>query len=193
MNKRETWKNLEEIIPAADRSVQKECGMISEHWRQANSRATCARALAHKAQSRAELHVAAAAHAVEGLSASPRNAGNPYGPKDVKFLHEVQTKSWLAIADAHMSVAETQREAACHFAETLTTKLTARLVRQRLDALDAETVATIARLFGADLTDPVTRARVFEVCDWLYVGGGDEDRLHRHVSIPSRREQCHAR
>jgi hypothetical protein len=83
-----------------------------------------------------------------------------------------------------MWVAEAQPEEASYFGEMLATKLTARLVRQRLDALDSETVERIVRFFGRDLADPVTRARIFEVCDWLNFAGGDEDRLHRHVSIP---------
>jgi hypothetical protein len=38
----DTWKSLDQTVPAADRSIQKECGMISDHWRQANERYRCA-------------------------------------------------------------------------------------------------------------------------------------------------------
>ena len=188
MSGRETWKGLDETVPAADRSIQKECGMISEHWRQANGRYRCAGRLTGKARSQAGIHAAAAAHAGEASTASVCTELGLYGPKDVKRLHELLSKRYLAIAEAHMELAAGQRDEASDFATTLTNKLTARLVRQRLAAFDAETAAAITLRFGADLADPLTRARVFEVCDWLQLGGGDEDRLAHHVSIPLRRE-----
>jgi hypothetical protein len=189
MSGRETWKGLDQTVPVPDRSIQKECGMISEHWRQANGRYRCAARLSRKARSRADIHAAAAAHAAEASSASVWWTDfGPYGPNAVKFLHELLSKRYLAIAEAHMGVAEAQREEASDYAATLTSKLTNRLVQQRLDALDSETAAAITLRFGGDITDPQTRARVFEVCDWLQFGSSDEDRLAHHVSIPLRRE-----
>jgi hypothetical protein len=185
MSSRETWKGLDKTVPAADRDIQKECGMISEHWRQAIGRYRCAGKLTGKARSKAGDHAAAAEHALEA-SNTMRDELDPYGPKAVKFVHGLLSKRYLAIAEAHMELAEAEREEASHFAATLSEKLTARLVRQRLDALNPETMAAITLRFGADLRDPLTRARVFEVCDWLQFGGGDEDRLADHASIPLR-------
>jgi hypothetical protein len=63
MSKRETWKSLQETVPASDESIQKECGMISEHWRQAHGRYRCAGRLSRKARSQAEIHTdASSAH-----------------------------------------------------------------------------------------------------------------------------------
>jgi hypothetical protein len=187
MSGSDTSKSLDQTVPAADRSIQKECGMISEHWRQANERYRCASRLFRVARSQANIHTAAAEHTAEPSSASVCNDFD-YGGNDVKLVHELMSKRYLGIAEAHMKLAKEQQEEASYFATMLSNKLTDRLVRQRLDALDPETVATVTRVFGRDLTDPLTRVRVFEVCDWLQFGGGVEDDLTRHVSISLRRE-----
>jgi hypothetical protein len=173
---------LDQTVPATDRSIQKECGMISEHWRQANERYRCAGRLFRVARSQADNHTAAAEHTAEPPSVSACTDFD-YGSKGVELVHKLASKRYLAIAEAHMRLAKEQQEEASYFATMLSNKLTDRLVRQRLDALDPETVTTINRVFGRDLTDPLTRVRVFEVCDWLQFGGGDKEDLARHQSI----------
>lgn len=154
-----------------------------------HARYRCAGRLSGKARLQANIHAYAAAHTAEASTASVCWADlGLHAPKDVKFLHELLSKRYLAVAEVHTELAKGQREKASDFAAVLTNKLTDCLVRHRLDALDPETAANITRVFGADLSDPLIRARVFEVCDWLQFGGGDEDRLVDHMSIPLRRE-----
>jgi hypothetical protein len=76
-----------------------------------------------------------------------------------------------------------ERENADYYADILINRVTPSLVWQRLSALDAETAGAIIRLFGNNFADARTRARVFEVCDFIYVDDGDEDRLAEHESI----------
>jgi hypothetical protein len=69
------------------------------------------------------------------------------------------------------------------FESLLKHKVKPQHVRQRLAALDPKTAARITRRFGDNFDDALTRARVFEVCDFVYFEG-DEDRLAEHETLP---------
>lgn len=162
--------------------MQKTLGMASQGWRQANALDRCACSLRWDAQSRANIHTAAAAHAHKIML-------DPYLVKEVINDHDYIAKKYLAIADAHKTVAERARAEAANYAKMLINQLTPRLVRQRLSALEPGMAAAITRLFGDNLADARTRARIFEACDFAqWEGGIDEIALTKHEGISTTRE-----
>jgi hypothetical protein len=103
---------------------------------------------------------------------------------------DIQRRLGKTAGSWRWAVANRARGDADSYAKDLIDGVTPRLVLQRLLELDEETIATITRLFGGDLSDALNRARVFEVCDFVCWDGGDEDRLHQHQSISlARRRQ----
>jgi hypothetical protein len=174
-----------------DEAMQKTLGMAAAGWRQTNVRDLCARSLSWDARSRANLHTAAAADAHDAMLDPLRLARNvaPDAVQDVMSDHQHMAKRYLDIAHAHRAVAERARAEAANYAKMLINQLTPWLVRQRLSALEPGMAAAITRLFGDNLADARTRARVFEACDFAqWEGGIDEIALTKHEGISTTRE-----
>lgn len=173
---------------AADANMQKELGMAAQAWRDANARAGCARSLSWGARRRADTHTAAAADARKAML-DPRRNEVSLAAQGVMYDHRQTAEQYLAIAGAHTAVAERARAVATFYARMLINKLTPELMRQRLSALEPGIAATITRLFGDNLADARTRARVFEACDFAqWEGGIDEYALTKHKGISKTRE-----
>jgi hypothetical protein len=171
--------------------MQKTLGMASEGWRQANAREWCARSLQWDAQHRADIYTAAAADAQDAKRDFRRRKKikEPYNVEAVIADHRRNAKRYRDIADAHKVVAQEARAEAAYYANMLIDKLTPLLVRQRLSALEPGMAAAITRLFGDNLADARTRARVFEACDFAqWEGGIDEIALIKHEGISTTRE-----
>lgn len=96
--------------------------------------------------------------------------------------HHTDIQKQLGMTSAMWRQAQIFDDNADQYAKVLIDKVTPELVLERLAAFDPATAATIIRLFGNDLSDRVVRARLFEVCDFVYFEG-DEDRIAEHRSI----------
>jgi hypothetical protein len=166
----------------ADEAMQKQLGTTAGEWRQANACEQCARSLSRDAQRRARVHNEAAADARSALGPAPN--ATPDVAHHLVFLdhHQIVERS-LAIAGAHKVVADRARREAIRCAVELVYKLTPELVRQRLSSLDPAMAATITRLYGHNLADTATRARVFEACDFVQWEGAKESDLNERKSI----------
>jgi hypothetical protein len=105
------------------------------------------------------------------------------------------TDHYRAIADAHSAIVERAHGTADRYAAKLVRELTPELVRERLATLEAGLASSILQRFGVELSDPLSRARVFEAYFAQWEGSVDEDdiRAHEGIANPGRFGHEHLR
>jgi hypothetical protein len=100
----------------------------------------------------------------------------------------MQKRLGMAAQGWRLAVADRARAEADGYAAMLINELTPELVRQRLSALEPAMAAIIIRRFGDNLADALTRARVFEACDFVQWECVDKIALIKHKTISTTRK-----
>jgi len=167
--------------------MQKTLGMAAQGWRFANACQLTASSLRLDAERRARIHTAAMADAQASKRFPRKIIDELYDVEGVIAGHKRKANRHCTIAAAHAVIALEARAEAAAYAKMLIDDLTPELVGEQLSALPPTLTATIKRRFGDDLADPLTRARVFEACDFAqWEGGVDQIALSQHQGIPAR-------